>query len=202
MFVNIDFFAFGAPFWELWGGSWASLGALWASKTAPKSLPYIETSLFFFNLCCFCGATFVFLRFGRVWGGFWEGLGKIWGWLGMIWGRFGKVFFPMHRLLFLHASSLGFAATKTRKNNKLPEQDVFLLVFVAPIWNDQHSLSKASSATKTSKPKKLQISIRLSFPTPLLPPSWPGGMREAIRRPTGDERAELHRARAFFYRCI
>ena len=101
----------------------------------------------------------------------------------MIWGRFGKVFFPMHRLLFLHASSLGFAATKTRKNNKLPEQDVFLLVFVAPIWNDQHSLSKASSATKTSKPKKLQISIRLSFPTPLLPPSWPGGMREAINPP-------------------
>ena len=113
----------------------------------------------------------------------------------MIWGRFGKVFFPMHRLLFLHASSLGFAATKTRKNNKLPEQDVFLLVFVAPIWNDQHSLSKASSATKTSKPKKLQISIRLSFPTPLLPPSWPGGMREAIRRPTGDERAR-HREQA------
>ena len=128
MFLNIDFFAFGTPFWELWGGSWASLGALWASKTAPKSLTHIETSLFFFNFCRFCGATFVFLRFGRVWGGFWEGLGKIWGWLGMIWGRFGKVFFPMHRLLFLHASSLGFAATKTRKNNKLPKQDVFLLV--------------------------------------------------------------------------
>ena len=89
----------------------------------------MEPEQFFFNFCCFRGATFVFLRFGRVWGGFWEGLGKIWGWLGMIWGRFGKVFFPMHRLLFLHASSLGFAATKTRKNNTNYQNRMFFFLF-------------------------------------------------------------------------
>ena len=41
-----------------------------------------------------------------------------------------------------------------------------------------------SSATKTSKLKNFEISMWLSFPWPLFPQSWPGGMREAIRRPT------------------
>ena len=127
MFLNIDFFAFGTPFWELWGGSWASLGALWASKTAPKILPYIETSLFFFNLCCFCGATFVVLRFGRVWGGFWEGLGKIWGWLGMIWGRFGKVFLQCIACFFCMLRRLDLQLRKREKTTNYQNRMFFFL---------------------------------------------------------------------------
>ena len=100
MFLNIDFFAFGAPFWELWGGSWASLGALWASKTAPKSLPIIETSLFFSTFVVFVARLLFFFDLGGFGEGFWEGLGKIWGWLGMLWGRFGKVFFSNASLAF------------------------------------------------------------------------------------------------------
>ena len=73
---NASFFAFGAPFWQPLGRSWGSLGRLWASKMAPKSFAIIETSLFFFNFSCFRGCTFNFLRFGRVWIRFWEGLGR------------------------------------------------------------------------------------------------------------------------------
>jgi len=36
LFFNIDFYAFGGPFWQLLGGSWISLGRLWASKMWPK----------------------------------------------------------------------------------------------------------------------------------------------------------------------
>ena len=37
---------------------------------------------------------------------------------------------------------------------------------------------------------------------PLAKRGTAGGSRSALRRPTGDERAGFHRARAFFYRCI
>ena len=52
-------------------------------------------------------------RFGSILTGFGEDLERAWEDFGEVWEGFS----PMHRLLFLHASSLGFAATKTRKNN-------------------------------------------------------------------------------------
>ena len=73
LFFNIDFLAFLAPFWQVLGASWASLGRPWASKMWPKRVPIIEGEQFFFNVCCFRGATFIFLRFGRVRGGFGKG---------------------------------------------------------------------------------------------------------------------------------
>ena len=73
LFFNIDFFAFWAPFWKVLGASWASLGRPWASKMWPKRVPIIEGEQFCFNFCCFRGATFGSLRFGRVWGGFGKG---------------------------------------------------------------------------------------------------------------------------------
>ena len=60
---------FGA-FGSLLGLSWQALGV---QNVAQEGGDHWARAVFFFNFCCFRGATFVFLRFGRVWGGFGKG---------------------------------------------------------------------------------------------------------------------------------
>ena len=88
MFLNIDFFALGARFLQLLGGSWASLGRLWASKMCPKSFPIIEGSLFFLTCLVFAAA----LSNSFDLGGFGDDFGKVLGRFGMVLERFGEDF--------------------------------------------------------------------------------------------------------------
>ena len=84
-----------------------SLDAL-GTKMTPKSDAIIEFLQFCFHFGRFSGAIVNFLRFGRVWGGFWKDFGK-----------FFKRFWETHRLCFGTAHRLRFWDSRAAKTNKL-----------------------------------------------------------------------------------
>ena len=67
LFLDINFFRFWAPFWQLWEGSWASVGRLWALQMTPKSL-------IFYTFVVFVAA----IQFSSDLARFREGLRRVW----------------------------------------------------------------------------------------------------------------------------
>ena len=110
MFLNIDFFALGARFWQLLGGSWTSLGRLWAPKMASKRVGNIDGRQFLMQFHRFRGCNSIFLRFGKVWEGFWEGFLRG---IGKNLGRFAGFLAIMNCLRFCLARRLGFLGIRT-----------------------------------------------------------------------------------------
>ena len=130
------------------------LGGFGRLKWRPRGWGTLNQAYFCFNFFHFRGCTFNFLRFGRVWGRFWEGSGKVWDGFGEVWGRIldrfedlGRGFSTTRPLRFCVPRRLGFwgceqeiAATKTIKTIFCPcspqrpqQQNVDLLVFVAAL---------------------------------------------------------------------
>ena len=107
-------FCVGGAFWNLLGGSWASLGTLWAPKWRPRAMESLREGSCFFTLVILVARLWIFFDlggFGKGLGGFWEDFWRIFG----SFLRFGET----HRLCFGTAHRLRFVDSCAAKTSKL-----------------------------------------------------------------------------------